>query len=98
MAKVYIINKGCHDYSPAENFGQLVFLSEGTLNRFNTSEMHRRFIHILRLSDPSDFILISGMAIMSSIACSIFATIHHRLNLLLWKSETKTYEERIIVL
>lgn len=96
--KVYIINKSCHDFSPASQFGELVFLSEGSLNRFGTAEMHRRFIHGLKNSSSNDYILISGMAIMSSIACAIFAIKHNRLNLLLWKSDKKEYAERIVIL
>ena len=102
MAKVYIVNKGCHDHSDAQRFGQLVYLSEGAINRYATSTMYREFWPKLLDSDAGDFILPTGLSIMSNIACSIFATIHGRLNLLIYKASRRggpgRYVERILIL
>lgn len=89
MSKVYVINKGCHDLSDAEGFGELVYLSEGSMNKFNTSGMYRTFIETLEESEPNDYILVSGLTVMCVVACSIFATLHGRVNLLLYKTSRK---------
>ena len=96
MPKVFIVNQSCHDFSKAEKFGKLTFLSSGSVNRYATSKMFRAFEDEIKKSEKEDYILLSGMTIMSSIACAMFARKHKRLNLLLWKSRDKDYMERII--
>lgn len=86
MAKVYIVNKGAHDHSDAQRFGELVYLSEGAINRYSTNLMYRNFTAILLKSDKEDYILPTGLTIMSNIACAIFAVLHRRLNLLIYKA------------
>jgi len=100
MKKVFVVNKSSHDYSNAEEFGNLVFMTEGSLNRFSTSKMFRLFEKFIIRSKPHDYILISGMTVMCCIACSMFASKHGRLNLLIYKpdpTEPGTYVERITI-
>lgn len=92
MATVYVVNKGCHDHSDAERFGELVYLSEGAVNRYAVAEMYRKFVEAMKESQPSDYILLTGLSVMSSLACAVFARKHGRLNMLLYKA-TRTPEE-----
>ena len=85
--KVYIVNNSGHDFSAAEPFGELVFLTEGLFDRYNVTGMYRAFSPLLASSSPEDFILHSGPGVMSAVACSIFAAKHGRLNLLIWRGE-----------
>lgn len=98
MTKVYIINKGGHDHSDAERFGDLVYLSEGVMSRYGTTQIYRQFAEVLKDSSPNDYILPTGLSTMGHIACSIFVFLHGRLNLLLYKSNSNggKYVERII--
>ena len=103
MSKVYIVNKGCHDHSDAERFGDLVYLSDEAINRYATSNMYREFMPKLSSSSPDDYILLTGLSIMGAVACAIFGHLHGRLNLLLYKSawkrdEKSRYVERIIII
>lgn len=86
MPNVYIVNKGSHDHRDAKRFGSLVYLSEGSINRYSTNSMYREFYPTLLKSGPEDYILPTGLTIMSAIACSIFAMLHSRLNLLIYKA------------
>lgn len=101
--RVYVVNKGCHDHSDAKRFGELVYLSEGPINRYATSNMYREFYPLLKDSDKNDYILLTGLSVMNSIACAIFSSIHKRVNLLLYKvvrkeGERGYYVERAIVI
>ena len=101
MSKVYVINKSCHDYSKAEKYGKLIYLTKDSYNRFSTGKMFRRFRDGLKDSDPEDLLLISGLTIMSCVACSMFAAKHKRLNLLLYNGGPNVeegYVKRTIVL
>lgn len=96
MPKVYIVNKSSHDFSPAEKYGELIFLSEGSINRYATNNMHRIFSEILVDSSPEDYIVLCSLSVMNSIAGAIFAHKHGKLNLLLFKDGK--YIERNLVL
>ena len=85
MSHVYIVNRSAHDFSPAEKFGQIIFLSEGPMNRYSTNNMHRRFTEVMKDSNEHDYIVPCSLNVMNSIASSVFAVMHKRLNLLLFK-------------
>ncbi|KKM80220.1 hypothetical protein LCGC14_1342030 [marine sediment metagenome] len=42
--KVYVTNRGGHSYEAAEKFGEIIYITEGTLNRFATNSLYRAFI------------------------------------------------------
>jgi hypothetical protein len=89
---VYIINDSCHDYSKAEKFGKLTFLTKGKRNKLATARMFREFYDVLKWSGPEDHILLSGLTVMSVIACCVFVAKHKRINLLIYHTEgAKSY-------
>lgn len=96
MTKVYVINKSGHDFSPAEKFGELVYLSEGEVNIFHVQQMYRQFSSVLKDSGPRDFILTTGLTIMSCVATAIMARKHGIVNILLFHAETRTYKVRTL--
>lgn len=95
MSKVYITNKSAHDFSSAASYGRFIFLSEGSINRYATNLMYRRFMEVLQDSKPDDYLLPTGLSTMNLIAATIFALKHRRLNLLLFKDGA--YVERKLV-
>lgn len=95
MAKVFIVNKSAHDFSPAKKFGKTIFLSEGPMNRYSTNHMHRLFSSIMEDSEQGDHVVPCSLNVMNSIACALFAVKHQRLNLLLFKDGE--YIERNII-
>ena len=96
MPKVFVVNRGGHNHTDAERFGELIFMSEGTINRYAVSQMYRQFVDHLKDSTEDDYILITGLSVMASVACSVFARIHGRLNLLLFKSSQSGEEGRYV--
>jgi hypothetical protein len=83
--KVFVVNKGAHDHTDAERFGEIVYLSIGKMQRYATSKMYREFVEKMKHSSDEDYILLTGLSVMSSIACAIYARKHGRLRLLLFK-------------
>ena len=55
------------------------------------------FLPILERSNPHDYIIISGLSIMCSIASVIFALKHRRVNYLIYSSQLEMYEGRELV-
>lgn len=83
--KVFIVNKSAHNFEPAKEFGEIIFLSEGRINRYSTNNMFREFEPILADSSPTDHIVPCSLNVMNCVACAIFAQKHGTLNLLLYK-------------
>lgn len=85
--KVFVTNRGGHSYEAAERFGEIVYITEGTLNRFATATIYRAFVDGMKDSQPEDYILITSMSIVNAIGAAVFARKHGRLNLLLYRQE-----------
>lgn len=93
---VYILNRGPHDYTPAEQFGSLEFCTSGSIDRNDIAQMYRECSSAMRDSQPDDYIVLTSLASLCSVACSIFAMKHGQLNLLIFHDGA--YIERTIYL
>lgn len=92
---VYVMTRDSHNLSDARNFGDIIFLTDEILPKFYTNQLFRLFKPIIENSKPYDYILVSGLSVATSIACSMFAVTHEgRLNLLLFDSKNFVYRER----
>jgi len=87
MAKVYIPNKGAHDYESAKRFGELVFCTDGVLDKWDTSQMYRELSSAMEDSCADDYIVLTSLASLCGIACAIFAAKHGKLNLLIHRAD-----------
>ena len=95
--KVFVANRsGVHNYSAAEEFGDIIFVTEGRINRLNTTAMVIAFQEALANSSPEDFILTTGPSVLNCVGCAVFAHMHGRINLLLYKN--LEYKPREIML
>lgn len=92
--KIYIPNRSSHDFSAAESFGELVFVTNGRVNRYDTNQMHRDVEIALCDSTENDYIIITSLSSLCSILTSFFVQKHGKLNLLLFENKSKTYVER----
>lgn len=96
MKKVFIINKGGHDFSAASDFGELIYITEGSIPALQTNNMYRSAAEAMATSQPTDHLLITGPTNMCIIAASVFARMHGKLNLLLYR-DGKYVERKINV-
>lgn len=94
--KVYIPNQGGHDYSDAERFGSLTYITQGAISKFSVGTMAREWSKYLSESSPDDMILLSSLTTLCVIGCSLFARKHGHINLLLFRNGK--YIRRTIVL
>ena len=96
--KVYVVARGLHDWSKASEYGEIVFLSTSPLGRTAVSNMVRAFAPLLKKSSKEDYLVITGLSVMCSIACVLFALKHKRLNLLLFDAGGEKYIKRVVLL
>ena len=85
MKRVYVVNRSNHDFTEAQHYGEVIFLSDGPMNRYSTNNMLRVFIDKMKESTDRDYIVPCSLNVMNSIACAVFAHKHGKLNLLLFK-------------
>lgn len=95
--KVYIVNKSTHDFSSAKKYGQLIFMTEGRMNRFATNDMARKFSDAMRNSEKGDYIVPCSLNVMNILAGAIFAQKHGTLNLLLFKNGEYIERNHVLV-
>ncbi len=93
---VFIVNKSSHNFHRAEDFGNIIFLSEGSINRYATNNMYRQFMDRMESATENDYIVLCSLNVMNSIACAIFAQRFKKLNLLLFKNGS--YIERNLII
>lgn len=82
---VYIPNKGAHDYSDAERYGELHFLTSGSVSRYNTENLYRQLVEGLEGAEETDYLLVSSLAILNALASAIFSRKFGRVNYLLFR-------------
>lgn len=96
--KVYIPNKGAgHDYSQAAKFGDLSFVTVGSINPYNTGQLYRRWVDALKDSDKNDYIVMTSLNIICSVGAAIFARKHGRVNFLLYTNKGDYKIRRIMI-
>lgn len=96
MTKIYVVNKGSHDFASAEMYGRLIFMTEGYQPKFSVASALRQFEFCMQESHEEDWILLTGLSVLNCIACSVFALKHERLNLLLYNG--RGYVKRVLLL
>lgn len=94
--KVYIVNKGFHDFTPAKRYGKLVYLTERPVNPFSITTHMRTFIDLLKNSTEDDLLIASGMSTLVAMAAMILVAKHGKVNFLIYKTEIDGYFKRTI--
>lgn len=98
MQRVYIPNNSGHDFSDAESYGELVFVTEGLVSKFNINQMYRKAADSMEDSDPEDYVLITGLSQITGICIAVFAYLHGRINLLIYDAKEEEYISRTVML
>ena len=92
--RVYVPNKGAHDYSAATTFGDLVFITEGTINKFAIDTYYRSAIDSMMDSQAQDFLLIASLNSACAICSAILARRFGIVRFLLFRRNK--YIERVV--
>ena len=82
---VYIPNKSFHDFSPAEEFGELRFVTEGVISRLNVAQLEAAASAALRDAHPDDYIVIASLPVLVCIMTGIMAAKFNSVNFLLYR-------------
>lgn len=94
--KVFIVSNGGHNYTAAEEFGELVFCTDRLIHRTDVAQMYRELSEALRDATADDYILVSSLTSMCMIAAAIMADRWGEIHMLL--HEGGKYIERDVIL
>lgn len=92
--KVFVVSRGIHDFSAAEKFGELIYLSDEIQLKLSTPAVIRKFVEILsEESAPWDLLLATGLSFLNIIAMKIFMELHGDCSFLVYNKVLKSYTE-----
>ena len=98
MPKVYVVEKGAHDYTRAEDYGQIVYMfdKEHTANVFAPDKLVREIKEKLLDSTPDDFLVLSGSMLPAALVFFEWLDRHGSCGILLYSFKNANYELRTI--
>jgi hypothetical protein len=99
MARVYVTQETSHDFRQAEEFGNIIFLSDGRRDDFhnikNSQHNDRLVAHLrqgLREYNPDvDYLVLIGSPYVQAAVMALIGQRHHKVNLLRWDNRDLIY-------
>lgn len=88
---VWIVNKAGHDYTAAEEYGELRALSMGSIDPFRVDRLAYDLSKLARYTRKDDFLLLSGAPILNGLSLHMWLQTHGECNTLQWHAKRRTY-------
>ena len=92
--KVYVVNNSGHNFTAAERYGKLVYLTSGKINIFATDRLIQELKGKLKGAEKGDFLLLSGYALLNIIVFNILMHKHGRVSVLIYDFHKREYVRR----
>ena len=73
-----------------------MFLTSGSVPRYNTESMYRELVEGMQGAEETDYLLISSLAILNALASAIMSRKFGRVNYLLFRDGE--YIEKVVVI
>ena len=96
MSKVYVVNGAGHDIVMAERYGEIVYLTKGTINIFATDRLIKELRDKLQDAKVEDYMLLSGYALLNMIVFSLLLERLGEVRVLIYDFKEKKYIRRDI--
>jgi len=94
MTKVYVVNNANHNYSKAEQYGELVYITKGKLPIFKTGTVRAMLEKGLVKFTKDDYLLISGPAIVNIMAATLLFNKFDTVKFLVFDAKQQDYVVR----
>lgn len=93
---IFVVSKGPHDYTRAEEHGTLYYMFPDKVNVFASDQLLKDIHEKLRGSSSDDFLIMSGNMLASAMAFSVLMAKHGVVNVLIYSFKHVEYEVRTI--
>lgn len=95
--KVFVTNFAGHDYTDAERFGELTWITKGYVSFHSLDRVKFAICEKIMASAPQDWLLLSGIPVISALAAAFWYHRHKQVKLLvLDKKQKDKYRELIV--
>lgn len=97
VTRVFVTNFAGHDYTAAEEFGEIVPVTKGYISFHSLDRVKYHVCEKIVESDAEDFLLLSGIPIICVIATTFWYFLHKKVKLLVHdKKGGGKYRELVI--
>lgn len=93
---VWVVNFAGHNYEAAEEFGRLEYLTRGYVSMGSLDRLFYTVAEAVAKTEREDYLLLSGLIALNSIAAAVWLEKHRILRLLLWDQKLKKYRPLVI--
>jgi|GraSoiStandDraft_4_1057263.scaffolds.fasta_scaffold120446_2 hypothetical protein len=96
-SRVFVTNFAGHDYTKAERYGEIVYITKGYVSFFSLDRIKYRVCEALQGSTEDDWLLLSGIPMICVVAACYWLWKHDKVKLLVHdKRSDGNYRELII--
>lgn len=94
--RVFITNYSGHDYTKAESYGEIRFVTKGFISFQSLDRVRFQVADSLKETRPDDWLLLSGASIVNVLAVVFWLSMHGRVKLLNYDKTEEKYRELIL--
>lgn len=95
--RVYVTNFAGHDYTKAERYGEIAYVTKGYVSFHSLDRIKYRICEALQGSDSEDWLLLSGIPMICVVAACYWLWKHKKVKLLIHdKRSDGDYRELVI--
>lgn len=96
--KVWIVNEAGHDFSPAEEYGELKALTVGDVNPLKVDRIAYNLARGIGgfIDDKEDYLLLSGTPILNALAVHLWLRKFPKCKILQWNAPKGEYALRAV--
>lgn len=96
-SKVFVTNFAGHDYSKAEKYGEIVWITRGYVSFHSLDRVKYRICESVSTSSSEDWLLLSGIPMICVVSALYWYFLHKKVKLLIHdKKRDDEYRELII--
>ncbi len=92
--KVYAVNLNDKDYSGAEEYGDIIYMTEGVLDLRKAHTYEQKIRNFLKNSTEEDYLLLSGPTLICCLAINVWLDNHKQCKVLYWSNGK--YQEYLV--
>lgn len=93
---VYVTNFTGHEYTNAEQYGELVYLTKGFVSFDNLNSIKSRVSEFIKQANNEDYLLLSGNNLICALATNLWLNYHTQCKILHWNGLKREYGLHIL--
>lgn len=94
--RVFVANFAGHDYMPAEQYGELVFITKGFISFQSLDRVKYQVALVVSKSHKDDWLALSGTNIVNVLAAVLWFSMHGVVKVLNFDKNTGKYREIVL--